>query len=132
MQIPAHTNWACPAHAEFVADRQHALGDLIERVVPGNALPFARAARPEAAQRVHEAVGMIDQIDGHRADGTETSMIERRGRIALDLDELAVAHVQQGAAAAVATAADAFENAAMTAREFSPLARHPTHIHGRS
>ena len=59
---------------------------------------------------------MIDQIDGHRADGTEPPVIERRGRIALDLDELAVAHVQQRAAAAVATAADALEHLRVAAR----------------
>jgi hypothetical protein len=37
-------------------------------------------------------------------------MIERRGAIALDLQQLAVPHMQQYATAAVATAADALED----------------------
>lgn len=53
---------------------------------------------------------MIDQIDGHRADRSQSPVIVWRIQMALDLDQLAVRYMQQGAAVAMTTAAHTFEN----------------------
>ena len=45
------------AHAEQLA------GDLVQRLVPGDALELAAAARPLASQRMLEAVGMVHALD---------------------------------------------------------------------
>ena len=92
------------------ADLEHLLGDLVERLVPRDALPLAGAARPDAALRILQAVGVIDELRGRRADRAEIAVIQRTLGIALDLRELAVFDVHQRAAAAVAAAADALQN----------------------
>ena len=115
---------------ELVADRQHALGNLIQRFVPGDALPFARSAGAETPHRILQAVGMVHQIDGHGADRAQAAVVQRRGRIALDLDQLTVANMQERAATAMATAADALEHLRVAAYRGSLLLRRPGHIHG--
>ena len=92
------------------ADLENLFRDLVERLVPRDALPLAGAARPDTALRIFQAVGVIDELRGRRADRTEVAVIQRTFGIALDLDELAVFDVHQRAAAAVATAAHALQN----------------------
>ena len=92
------------------ADLENFFGDLVERLVPRDALPLARAAWPDTALRIFQAVGVIDELRGRRADRTEVAVIQRALGIALDLRELAVFDVHQRAAAAVATAANALQN----------------------
>ena len=92
------------------ANCQQALGDLVERVVPGDALPLAGLTFALAPQRIFQPVRVVDEVGRHRPDRAQTAMIERRCAIALDLQQHAIPHMQQYAATAVATAADAFEH----------------------
>jgi len=41
---------------------EHGFGRDVERIVPGNALEFARGLRPLAAQWIEEAIGMVDAL----------------------------------------------------------------------
>src|SRR5688572_23246607 len=61
----------------FRADLEDLLGDLVERLVPRDALPLARALRPDAALRILQTVGRIDELRRRRADRTEIAVIER-------------------------------------------------------
>src|SRR5450631_2311345 len=93
-----------------LANVEYALGDLIESIVPGNSLPLAGLAFSLASQRIFQSIGVVDKVGGHRPDRTQAAMIERRFAIALDLQQHAISDMQQHAAPAVATAADAFED----------------------
>ena len=90
-------------------DLQNLFRDLVERLVPRDALPLAGAARPDTALRVFQAVGMVNELRGRRADRTEVAVIQRAFGIAFDFGELAVFDVHQRAAAAVAAAANALQ-----------------------
>src|SRR5450759_3768289 len=94
----------------FVPNGEHTLGNLVERIVPGDALPFAGLAFAFAPQRIFEPIRVIYKIGRHRPDRTQAAMIERRLAIALDLHQYTVLDMQQDAAAAMATAADALEH----------------------
>ncbi len=72
------------------ADLQDLLADLVERLVPRDALPLAGAARTDAPLRVFQAIGVIDELRGRGADRAEVAVIQRTFGIALDLRELAV------------------------------------------
>ena len=115
--------------AELVADGEQLFGDLVERLVPGDALPRARAARPLAPHRIFQPVRMIDEIERDGADRAQPAVIERRVAVALDLDQAAVAHVQQHAAAAMAAAAHAFEDL-MVSKPGARLDSNIRNIHG--
>ena len=95
--------------ADRVAEARHPA----DVVAPGAGAQRDRL-RPEAAADVEQALRVIDEIDRRRADRAEPSVIERRGGVALDLDQAPVAHVQQRTAAAVAGAADALVDARIT------------------
>src|SRR5262245_56785631 len=82
------------------ADLEDLLGDLVERLVPRDALPFAGALRPDAAHRVLQAVGVIDELRRRRTDRAEIAVILRAFGVAFDLRELAVLDVHQRAATA--------------------------------
>src|SRR5665811_700966 len=94
----------------FVPNGEHTLGNLVERLVPGDALPFAGLALGLAPQRIFEPIRVVYKIGRHRPDRTQAAMIERRLAIALDLQQHAIPHVQQYPAPAVATAADALQD----------------------
>src|SRR3974390_3517686 len=93
-----------------IARGQQPLTDLPERGVPGDALPFAGLALALAPQRIFQPVLVVYEIGGHRPDGAQAAVIERRFAVALDLHQHTVPHMQQYAAAAVAAAADTLEN----------------------
>src|SRR6185503_17284399 len=92
------------------ADLEDLLRDLVERLVPRDALPLAGALRPDAPLRILQAVGVIDELRRRRADRTEVSVIQRAFGIALDLRQLAVLDMHERAATAVAAAADALQD----------------------
>src|SRR4029079_6038439 len=92
------------------ADLEHLLADLVERLVPGDALPLAGTARADSALRVFQAIGVIDELRSRGANLREVAVIQRAFGVALDLRELAVVHVHQRSAATVAAPADALQN----------------------
>src|ERR1017187_10509954 len=93
-----------------LANGEHAVRDLIERIVPGNALPPAGLTFALAPQRIFQPVRMVDKVGGHRPDRAQAAMIDRRGAVALHLPQHTVPDMQQDAATAVATAANALEH----------------------
>ena len=79
-----------------VPDAQHLARHLVERGVPRDRLEPARAARSRPAQRLLQAVGMIDALDlAEAADaGVERGQLERPlPRVGGDLHDAAVHHV---------------------------------------
>src|SRR5665647_3915217 len=94
----------------LVPNGEHTLGNLAERVVPGDALPLAGLALALAPQRIFQPVLVVYKIGGHRPDWAQAAMIERRGAVALDFHQHAVPHMQQYPAAAMTAAADALEH----------------------
>src|SRR5262245_35574492 len=112
----------------LLPDRQQPLRDVIERIVPGDPFPPAGAARAEASQRIFQAVGMINQIERHRSDRAEPAMIERRLRIAFNLNQLIILDVKQHATAAMAAATDAFQHPGLL---LLSLATHYNHQNAR-
>ena len=57
-----------------------------------------------------QSIRVVYKVGRHRPDRTQAAMIERRAAIAFDFQQHAIPHMQQYAATAVATAADALEN----------------------
>jgi hypothetical protein len=92
-----------------LANGQEPRADLVERLVPGDAAPLPGAALAETAHGVFQAVGVIDEIERRRADGTEAAVVERRLAVPCHLHEHAVLDVEKHAAAAMAGPADALE-----------------------
>ena len=66
--------------AEFALGRIEALGDLVQRLVPGNPRELAGALRPGPAQRMHQPVGMMDALGVARDLGADDA-----GRVGLQL-----------------------------------------------
>ena len=61
--LPASLNGRT-ASAPWVGDHVvQPRGDLGERVVPRDRLELARSLRPDAAQRVQDAVGAVDAVE---------------------------------------------------------------------
>src|SRR6516165_7768940 len=96
--------------AEFFADCEQPLRNLVERLIPGNSLPLSRAACAGTAQRVRQTIGMIDQVERDGSDRAQSAMIERGLAIAFDFDKTVAFDVQQYPATAVTAAADAFKD----------------------
>src|SRR3954468_23360627 len=88
-------------------DLQDLLADLVERLVPRDALPLAGAARTNAPLRIFQAIRVIHELGRRGPDRAEVAVVQRPFRIALDLRELAVLHVHQRAATPVAAPTDA-------------------------
>src|SRR3974390_2978835 len=95
---------------EFLTDRKQAFGNLIKGFVPRKPRPLARTARTDAAPWILQTIRMIDDIDSDRSDWAEPAVVKRRFPIALNLHQYPISHMQQNAAAAVATAANALEH----------------------
>ena len=53
-----------PALDERLSD---ARGDVVERLVPGDALPLTPAPRPDPLQRMADALGILDLVQGGRS-----------------------------------------------------------------
>ncbi len=58
-------------------DCEHTLCNLVERVVPGNALPLARLTLALAPHRIFQSIWMINKIGRHRTDRTQAPVVER-------------------------------------------------------
>ena len=82
----------------------HLVGDGVERLVPGDALPLALALGSHLLHRVLDAVGVVDVLDAREPLGAHRALGERVG-VALDVDDHAVLHGDDHAAAAVAALA---------------------------
>src|SRR5450756_1214636 len=78
----------------FVPNGEHMLGNLVERLVPGDALPFAGLALALASQRIFQPILVVYKIGRHRPDRTQAAMIERRLAIALDLQPVSYTHLR--------------------------------------
>ena len=69
-----------------------------------------------------QSVGVIDEIDRDRPDRAEPAVAERGVAVAFDFHEAAIPYVQKHAAAAMATAADAFQDSGCLAHGCGLLA----------
>src|SRR5205807_81413 len=87
-----------------LARGDHALGDHVHRLLELELLPLAAAGPPVADPG--QATGLLDELARGRALGAQRPLVDRRARIALDVDELAVARVDELAAADRAVRAD--------------------------
>ncbi len=76
--------------AMSVSQHRQTLGHLIERLIPGEALPMIGAAFPCALQRVIKAVRMIEMIDQKSAPGTKPPARDRMIGIPFYLDRASV------------------------------------------
>ncbi len=75
-------------------DPVHPLGDVRERLVPGDGRPLFLAALAAADQRLLQAVGVVVRADGAGAAGAQPAAALRILGIADELPEPAVAHVR--------------------------------------
>ena len=80
-------------------DLLHLLGDDVERLAPGDGLPLFLAALADADQRGAQAIRVVDGADRPGAAWAQPAAALRVERVALELPELAVAHVGDAAAA---------------------------------
>ena len=64
--------------------------DLVERLVPGDALEFAFSLLADAPQRVEQAIGGVGALEVVRDLGAQRAVGERHRRVALDLRRDAV------------------------------------------
>ena len=88
----------------FVGDLLEVLDDDVVGLVPGDALELVlTAVLALALHRVEQPVLVIDVIRNAQTAATQTPLIVRVFRIALDLDELAILDIAQDAADVVAT-----------------------------
>src|ERR687885_755253 len=74
-----------------LARGDHALGDHVHRLVELELAPLGRAGR--AVPDLRQPPGLLDELARGRALRAERSLVDWRARIALDVDELAVARV---------------------------------------
>ena len=80
-------------------DLGHTLGDVAEGHVPADGLPLLLAALADAQQRLADAVRVVVRTDGAGAARAQPAVALRVLRIALELPQLAVAHVGDATAA---------------------------------
>jgi len=80
---PAHVihNLVLPAFLQRAAD---APGQVVEDLVPAHALPLAFTSFTGAAQRIEDAFGIVDLVDGGRSFGAIAAATSRVGRIAFE------------------------------------------------
>ena len=82
--------------------------DIVERLVPGDALPLAPAAWTDASQRIEDPLGVVHLVERRRAFGAVAAAAARVRRVALellDLERLPV-DVREQAAGRLAVEAD--------------------------
>ena len=85
----------------------HFRADLGHRLVPGDALPLARAPRPDALQRVEDALRVVGLVDGRRPLGAVAAAAAGMHRVALELLDLQRGFVDVGQQPAGALAVEA-------------------------
>jgi hypothetical protein len=86
----------------MIAKRRQPLGHLIERLIPGEALPLISAAFPRALQGEIEAGMVIEVIDKQLAAGTKPPAGNGMVGVAFDFDRATVFDAQAHTAARVA------------------------------
>ena len=88
-----------------LARGDHALGDHVHRRLELELLPLG-AVRAAVAGPSCSRPGLLDQLARGRALRAQRALVDRRARVALDVDQLAVARVDELAAADGAVRAD--------------------------
>jgi hypothetical protein len=88
--------------AETISKRRQPPGHLIERLIPGEALPLVCAAFARTLQRKIEAGGVIEVIDKELAAGAKPSARYGMVEVTLDLDGATVFNPQAHAATRMA------------------------------
>src|SRR4029077_16439173 len=85
-----------------------AAGHVVQYLVPRHALPLSRAPLALAPQRIEDALGIRDLVEGGRALGAVAAAAARMHRVALELLDLEGrrVHVGQQPAAGLAVEAD--------------------------
>src|SRR6185436_1501896 len=68
-----------------------ALGDHVHRRLEVELGPLGRARRP--VEDLRQPAGLLDELARGRALGAQRPLVDRRARVALDVDQLAVAGV---------------------------------------
>jgi hypothetical protein len=91
--------------AVLIPERPQPLGHLIERLIPGEALPLICAAFPNTLQRIIEASGVIEVIDKQSATGTKPPAGDRMVWVSFDLNRAVVFDAQAHTTARVAETA---------------------------
>ena len=111
-----------PALLERLAD---AGADLVQDLVPAHALPLPGAARARALERVQDALGVVDLVDGRRPLGAVAAARGRVERVPLELPHAHRVAVDEGeqAAGRLAVEADRRARAGSAAR---PAAARPS------
>src|SRR3954452_18149859 len=87
-----------------LAGGDHPVGDHLHRRLNIEVLPVRTARSPVA--HVREPAGLLDQLPRRRAARAQRPLADRRARVALDVDQLAVARVHELAAPEGAVGAD--------------------------
>nr|WP_317153981.1 hypothetical protein [Sphingopyxis indica] len=85
--------------------RENLRGDLVQRLIPGDSLPFAGAARAAPLQRIVEPIGRIMQLRRLRAFGADEAGCSRVLAITHQSHHLSTSH--NGDMAALLSASEA-------------------------
>ena len=108
--------------ADFIPRSADMLFDHVVRLVPGNLLPLVLAALAHALQGVAQASRVVDGLVDHvQAAHAQTAAAELVVRVALDVVDLAILHVEQHAATLVAAGARPLHVAVDVELPFLPM-----------
>src|SRR6185437_10208582 len=99
-----------PLNERLVTRRAHQFGHAVHRPLEVDHVPIARTRL--AMQHAGGAIDILVQLIGRRALGAERPLVVRAARITLDIDDLALFHVDQGTASDRAEGADAWHRLA--------------------
>src|SRR5262245_33017463 len=82
--------------------------DVVQHLVPGDALPLAVPARADAAKRVEDAFGILHLVQGRGPLGAVSAAAARMPGVALELPDIEVllVHVSEKPAGCLAVEAD--------------------------
>ena len=100
---------------------QDSLGDGVQGLVPGDALPLAARFRPDPLHRIGQPVGVVGELSRCQPFAAHRPVVDGAVRVPGDLGHLAGLSVYQNAAAAVAHAAVALDHAVIAVSFNFPL-----------
>src|SRR5438876_3207263 len=98
-------DFVAAAFDERLAD---ARGEVVEHLVPGDALPFGFAAIADALERIKDALGVVDLIESRGPLGTIAAAAARMGGVALEFADAVGLFVDVGEQAASGLAVEAY------------------------
>ena len=79
--------------SECIAAMRVAFRDFADGVIPRNALPLAAAFRPDAPQRMHQPIRVVDVVEVWPNLAAQPALGDRILQIAAKADSPAVAHL---------------------------------------